>query len=91
MSENLVIVTAKEIQTQIYTIRQQKVLLDSDLATLYQVETRMLNQAVTLNIERLPENFMFYLTENEYKILRSEHGKHRKYTPRAAMEISMLR
>ena len=54
MSENLAVVSVKEIQTQIYTMRQQKVLLDSDLATMYQVETRTLNQAVTRNIERFP-------------------------------------
>jgi hypothetical protein len=99
MSENLAVVTVKEIQTQIHTIREQKVLLDSDLATMYQVETRTLNQAVTRNIERFPEDFMFQLTEDEYKILRSqnvilrsEHGKHRKYTPRAFTEngVAML-
>ncbi len=56
MSENLAVVSVKEIQTQIYTMRQQKVLLDSDLATMYQVETRTLNQAVTRNIERFPED-----------------------------------
>jgi len=99
VSENLAVVTVKEIQTQIHTIREQKVLLDSDLATMYQVETRTLNQAVTRNIERFPEDFMFQLTEDEYKILRSqnvilrsEHGKHRKYTPRAFTEngVAML-
>jgi len=66
---------------------------------MYQVETRTLNQAVTRNIERFPEDFMFQLTEDEYKILRSqnvilrsEHGKHRKYTPRAFTEngVAML-
>jgi len=72
MSENLAVVTVKEIQTQIHTIREQKVLLDSDLATMYQVETRTLNQAVTRNIERFPEDFMFQLTEDEYKILKSQ-------------------
>jgi len=99
VSEILAVVTVKEIQTQIHTIREQKVLLDSDLATMYQVETRTLNQAVTRNIERFPEDFMFQLTEDEYKILRSqnvilrsEHGKHRKYTPRAFTEngVAML-
>ena len=72
MSENLAVVSVKEIQTQIYTMRQQKVLLDSDLATMYQVETRTLNQAVTRNIERFPEDFMFQLTEDEYKTLKSQ-------------------
>lgn len=52
MSEILAVVTVKEIQTQIHTIREQKVLLDSDLATMYQVETRTLNQPSpgTLNV-----------------------------------------
>jgi hypothetical protein len=67
VSENLAVVSVKEIQTQIYTMRQQKVLLDSDLATMYQVETRTLNQAVTRNIERFPEDFMFQLTEDNTK------------------------
>ena len=96
MSEILAVVTVKEIQTQIHTIREQKVLLDSDLATMYQVETRTLNQAVTRNIERFPEDFMFQLTEDEYKILRSQNvilswGGTRK-APRAFTEngVAML-
>jgi hypothetical protein len=72
MSDYSTIVTAKEIRAQIYTIRQQNVLLDSDLAVMYQVETRTLNQAVTRNIERFPDDFMFQLTSEEFKNLKSQ-------------------
>lgn len=50
------------IQSKIYEIRGQKVMLDFDLAEMYQVETRVLNQAVKRNIERFPKDFMFQLT-----------------------------
>jgi hypothetical protein len=71
-------VTAKEegmnelvqIQNLIYVIRGQRVMLDRDLARLYEVETRALNQAVKRNIERFPENFMFQLTKEEFEELR---------------------
>ena len=53
------------IESYIYLIRGQKVLLDADLATLYQVETKALNQAVRRNVERFPEDFMFQLTRKE--------------------------
>ena len=53
------------IQSKIYEIRGQKVMLDRDLAELYQVETRVLNQAVKRNIDRFPEDFMFELTKEE--------------------------
>jgi hypothetical protein len=58
--------------TKIYLIRGQKVMLDSDLAELYGVETKVLNQAVKRNSERFPEDFMFQLTEKEWKVLRSQ-------------------
>ena len=60
------------IQQKIFEIRGQKVILDRDLAALYQVETKVLNQAVKRNIERFPEDFMFQLTKEEYKNLRSQ-------------------
>lgn len=53
------------IQNKIYTIRNQKVMLDFDLAKMYNVETRVLNQAVKRNSERFPEDFMFQLNEFE--------------------------
>ncbi len=76
------------IQNKIYTIRGKQVMLDSDLAVLYQVETRVLNQAVKRNIKRFPEEFMFKLSEEEHGFLTSQsvtlenkRGKHRKYMP----------
>ena len=60
------------IQRKIYEIRGQKVILDRDLAALYQVETKVLNQSVKRNIERFPEDFMFQLTKEEFEILRSQ-------------------
>lgn len=54
-----------QIESLIHVIRDQQVMLDSDLARLYGVETRVLNQAVKRNIERFPEDFMFQLTKEE--------------------------
>lgn len=58
------------ISSKIYTIRGLQVMLDRDLAELYQVETRVLNQAVNRNIERFPQGFRFQLTQEEYDKLR---------------------
>ena len=60
------------IQNKIYEIRGCRVMLDSDLAALYQVETKALKQAVKRNIERFPEDFMFELTKEEVECLRSQ-------------------
>ena len=60
------------ISSKIYLIRGMKVILDSDLAILYQVETKALKQAVRRNIERFPEDFMFELSNQEFTILRSQ-------------------
>jgi hypothetical protein len=57
------------IQSKIYEIRGQRVMLDFDLSAMYGVETRVLNQAVKRNIERFPEDFMFQLTKGELEIL----------------------
>ena len=62
----------ESIQYRIHEIRGQKVMLDFDLAALYGIETRVLNQAVKRNIERFPEDFMFQLTKGELEILRSQ-------------------
>ena len=61
-----------KIQSKIYEIRGQRVMLDFDLAAMYGVETRTLNQAVKRNIERFPEDFMFQLTKGEWSILKSQ-------------------
>jgi phage regulator Rha-like protein len=60
------------IETQIYNIRGQKVLLDRDLARLYGVQTKVLKQAVNRNIERFPDDFMFQLNSKEFKNWRSQ-------------------
>ena len=60
------------VKSKIYTIRGQKVMLDFDLAQMYEVETRVLNQSVKRNIERFPEDFMFQLTKGEFDILKSQ-------------------
>lgn len=60
------------IQQKIFEIRGQKVMLDFDLAALYEVETRTLNQSVKRNIERFPEDFMFKLSRDEYESLRPQ-------------------
>ncbi|PVH26867.1 ORF6N domain-containing protein [Sphingobacterium corticibacter] len=72
--ENKPIITSKEIESRIYTLRGQQVMLDSDLAGIYQVETKVFNQAVKRNAERFPENFRFQLTQVEFEAvnLRSQ-------------------
>jgi len=57
---------------KIYEIRSHNVMLDSDLAELYGVETKVLNQSIRRNLERFPEDFMFQLTESEWESLRSQ-------------------
>lgn len=61
-----VIIDIKDIQSLIYVVRDKPVMLDSDLAMLYQVETAALNRAVKRNIKRFPEDFCFQLTEEEF-------------------------
>lgn len=77
-----------DIEKMIYLIRGHKVMLDSDLAALYEVETKSVNRAVRRNLDRFPVDFMFQLNSDEYEILRCqigtlrfEHGQHRKYLP----------
>jgi hypothetical protein len=60
------------VTSKIYVVRNKKIMLDRDLAELYEVETRVLNQAVSRNIERFPEEFMFQLTNDEFEILMSQ-------------------
>jgi hypothetical protein len=87
------------IERRIYLIRGQKVMLDGDLAELYQVPTRALNQAVRRHRDRFPEDFMFQLTEQEASALRSQivilergRGRYSKYVPLAFTEhgVAML-
>lgn len=72
--ENKPVISPMEIKNLIYTIRGKQVMLDSDLAILYQVETKNLNKAVKRNIERFPVSFCFQLTEEEVQNLRFQSG-----------------
>jgi len=67
-----VIIPVDQITAVILEVRGKKVLLDSDLARLYEVTTKQLNQAVKRNSDRFPDDFMFQLTEMEYESLRSQ-------------------
>lgn len=85
-----------QVKNLIYEIRGYKVMLDSDLAFLYEVPTKRLNEAVKRNITRFPQNFMFQLTKDEWKNLRSQFATFskdiRKYTPYVFTEqgVAML-
>lgn len=87
--------TEHTLLSKIYIIRQLKVMFDKDLALLYGISTKVLNQAVKRNIERFPADFMFRLTAQEYKHLRSQNvtlnaqGKHSKYLPYVFTELGV--
>ena len=90
-------ISVDNIKAKIYEFRGQKVMLDFDLASLYQVETKRLKEAVKRNIDRFPEDAMFVLTEDEFASLRSQFATSNKrggtrYMPFAFTElgISML-
>ncbi len=82
------------IHNKIYLIREEKVMLDADLAKLYEVETKYLKRQVRRNIDRFPEDFMFELTEQEYASLRSQFGTSSwggsRYVPMAFAEHGIL-
>ena len=96
------LVPLERIENKIYLIRGQKVILDFDLARLYQVPTKRLKEQVKRNKDRFPDDFMFQLTWNELVFLRSQfatlknkgskRGKHTKYLPYAFTEqgVAML-
>jgi len=93
------LVPIEMIERKIYLIRGQKVMLDSDLAELYGVQTKILNKAVSRNGERFPDDFMFTLSAEEYESLRFQfgtlkkgRGQHRKYLPNVFTEqgVAML-
>jgi hypothetical protein len=98
MSGNLIL-PEKTITDKIYIIRNQKVMLDRDLAALYGVETRVLNQAVKRNIGRFPEDFMFVVSKVEFdnlisQIVTSSWGGTRKipfaFTEHGVMMLSSV-
>ncbi len=72
--KNLVIAKNREIQNMIYTFRGKQVMVDSDLAMLYQVETKYLNKQRSRNVNRFPDDFCFQLTKEEYENLRFHFG-----------------
>lgn len=98
MSKNNLQVAVPEqfIASKIYSIRSQRVMLDSDLAEIYGVTTKVLNQAIKRNIDRFPEDFMFQLSEDEFENLRSQivtgSQKHRdpRFAPYAFTEHGTL-
>ena len=92
-------ILTERIERSILLIRGHKVMLDDDLAELYDVQTKVFNQAVRRNRNRFPSDFMFRLTDREYDSLRSQivtlnsgRGRHRKYLPYAFTEqgVAML-
>lgn len=91
------LVPVERIERAILFVRGHKVLLDSDLAALYGVPTKRLNEQVRRNQERFPSDFMFELTRAEYEALRSQfatlktgRGQHRKYLPYVFTEHGAL-
>jgi len=93
------LVSVELIEKKIYLIRGHKVMLDSDLAELYGVATKVLLQAVKRNLKRFPEDFMFLLKYQDVVALRSQivtlkkgRGQHRKYLPYVFTEqgVAML-
>ena len=70
----MAVITAEQVERRIYTVRGQSVMLDSDLAELYEVETRILNRAVKRNLTRFPADFMFQITAGETQSLISQIG-----------------
>jgi len=94
-----IMISDELVMNKIYLIRGQKVMLDRDLAELYGVETKVLNQAVKRNAARFPEDFMIQLTKSEWESLRSQivtleagRGKYPKYAPTVFTEqgVAML-
>lgn len=91
-----ILIPEEVITSKIFYIRNQKVMLDSDLAELYQVETKQLKRQVRRNIDRFPEDFMFELSPQEFENLRSHFGTSKwggvRYAPMVFTEqgVAML-
>ncbi|MDI9593079.1 MAG: ORF6N domain-containing protein, partial [Bacteroidota bacterium] len=71
LPNSVYVAIASEVANRIFLVRGVQVMLDNDLAKIYQVETRALNQAIKRNIERFPNDFMFQLTQSEWENLKS--------------------
>ena len=80
MENKSIILNESDLKNKIYTIRGVQVMLDSDLAEIYGVETKRLNEQVKRNIERFPEEFMFQLSAEEFEVLRSQIATSKKET-----------
>ncbi len=68
------VIPQQMIESKIIEVRNQKIMIDSDIALLYEVETKRLIEQVKRNIERFPDDFMFQLTQEEYEILKSQNA-----------------
>jgi hypothetical protein len=96
MSKKEISIPEEIISNKIHLIREQKVMLDKDLAELYQVETKQLKRQVRRNIDRFPEDFMIELDQEEFTNLRSQSGTSKwggtRYAPMAFTEqgVAML-
>lgn len=91
------VVPLERVERAILILRGHRVILDADLADLYGVEVKRLNEQVKRNLDRFPDDFAFTLTEEEHEALRSQfatlktgRGEHRKYLPRAFTEHGAL-
>ncbi len=72
LHQSIQTVLQEEVRNKLFVIRNEQVIIDADLAALYGVETRVLNQAVKRNKERFPDNYMFQLSQEEFEILKSQ-------------------
>ncbi len=96
-AENSIIIVDEVVMNKIYIVRGQKVMLDRDLAELYQIETKQLKRQVKRNLERFPDDFMMELTKEEAEVSRCQigtlkQGENIKYLPYAFTEqgVAML-
>ena len=83
-----ILIPEEIITSKIFYIRNQKVMLDSDLAELYQVETKQLKRQVRRNIDRFPSDFMFELSSQEFENLRSHFGTSKWEEPKTETRTS---
>ncbi len=95
MANEIAIITEEDIRNKIYVIRGMEVMLDSDLAKLYHVETKRINEAVKNNPKKFPERFAFRISETEYnslksKISTSKGGSRKGHTVFTEQDVAML-
>ncbi len=90
MGRSLVKISPQRIEKAIFLIRGERVMIDSDLAALYEVETKVLNRAVKRNINRFPPDFMFQLDPNEASALRFQFGTSKTRGGRRYRRLSLL-